>query len=371
MARCKTGTQTQTVLFPKSWTTARARAWLRRHGKKAGKVDITGNRLRFRQMDPSSCQKGNYATIPLGRAGIQAVICCPKRSGRNGLGALGIEPLTIAAVGVGAVGIPFLLGFFGSKATEAPPSAPGEAPDACGPEQVKAAYVGAATGAVSGAATGASFGPWGAAIGAGVGGGVAFLSNKCGMQKTNEAKKALCKNADKVNTELGKHQAAVPGWDKLSCDQKIGIMAVFGPATLLTGATTAATIAAANIAKGGLCRATDQAISRLKSAGAKIPGGIEGWSCDQKAAFVLALGPAGVLLAFTGVLTGALATNTVKEVERTFKAASDEVAAISKKLGIKVPDISVGGTAGSVLHKVGIGQWSDIIPNPMTRITIE
>ena len=76
--RCPISTVTQTVIFPKSFGVAKARAWLRAHGEKAGKVDRKTGSLRFRQMPPSKCRKGNYATLPMGSSGIRKVICCPK-----------------------------------------------------------------------------------------------------------------------------------------------------------------------------------------------------------------------------------------------------------------------------------------------------
>jgi len=75
--RCRTSTVTQSVVFPKAWGLARARAWLRAHGLKADKVDRTAHTLRFRQRAPKACQRGNYATISMGSTGIRKVICCP------------------------------------------------------------------------------------------------------------------------------------------------------------------------------------------------------------------------------------------------------------------------------------------------------
>lgn len=77
--RCPVSTEIQAILFPQIFSVAKARTWLRRHNKKAGKVHRTQGYLRFRQLPPSRCRQGNFATIPLGRCGIKAVICCPKR----------------------------------------------------------------------------------------------------------------------------------------------------------------------------------------------------------------------------------------------------------------------------------------------------
>ena len=86
-----------------------------------------------------------------------------------------------------------------------------------------------------------------------------------------------------------------------------------------------------------------------------LPKGIEDWSCDQKAAFVVALGPLGVTAAFGGVLTGTLAINAKDEVARNFERAKAAVKDISKKLGVKVPEVKIGGTAGAVAKKFGLG----------------
>jgi hypothetical protein len=76
--RCARGLVAQSVTFPASYGVGPARTWLRRHGLVAAKVDRTANRLRFRQRDPATCQRGNFATIAMGATGIQQVLCCPK-----------------------------------------------------------------------------------------------------------------------------------------------------------------------------------------------------------------------------------------------------------------------------------------------------
>jgi hypothetical protein len=44
----------QSVLFVKTaWTKERAVAWLKRHGHRYGKVHVTENYLRYRQLDPA------------------------------------------------------------------------------------------------------------------------------------------------------------------------------------------------------------------------------------------------------------------------------------------------------------------------------
>lgn len=78
-ARCSLSLVTQSVVFPKSFGVKAAKRWLREHKLKAGKVDRQANTLRFRQVGPSVCRRGEFATIPMGNTGIQKVLCCPKR----------------------------------------------------------------------------------------------------------------------------------------------------------------------------------------------------------------------------------------------------------------------------------------------------
>ena len=94
-----------------------------------------------------------------------------------------------------------------------------------------------------------------------------------------------------------------------------------------------------DIGKEG-CRAVNNAIAQLRRAGANVPT-MSGWSCDQKIAFVAALGPAGVTLIITGALTGRLATDTANEVRRLSGRAEDAVRAVSNSLGIKIPDFLI------------------------------
>jgi len=77
--RCSTSTVTQSVVFPKRWGVARARRWLKSHGLRSPKVDRTATELRFRQMPPGKCRRGNFASIPMGKTGVRKIICCPKR----------------------------------------------------------------------------------------------------------------------------------------------------------------------------------------------------------------------------------------------------------------------------------------------------
>lgn len=76
--RCSRGLVTQSVMFPGTFGVAAAKQWLRHYKLKAGKVDRRANTLRFRQMPPSKCVQGNYATKTVGKQGVKLVLCCPK-----------------------------------------------------------------------------------------------------------------------------------------------------------------------------------------------------------------------------------------------------------------------------------------------------
>jgi len=73
----------QTFLFPKDeWNVAQAKAWLKAHAKKYGKVDAKGGHYRFRQFDPKVCRAGRYGTKVWKSGGkeIKAVFCARKTS---------------------------------------------------------------------------------------------------------------------------------------------------------------------------------------------------------------------------------------------------------------------------------------------------
>jgi len=73
--RLEKSAEAQSIIFPTSkYTVVQARAWLKSHGKHAGKVDTTDNYHRFRQFDPGSCST-TPKTIAFGGSGIKAIIC--------------------------------------------------------------------------------------------------------------------------------------------------------------------------------------------------------------------------------------------------------------------------------------------------------
>lgn len=63
----------QSILFKKAsgWNISMAIGWLQMHGYKHGKVDVTTNLLRFRQVEP--VQGAKYRIKPIGD-GIELVI---------------------------------------------------------------------------------------------------------------------------------------------------------------------------------------------------------------------------------------------------------------------------------------------------------
>lgn len=73
-------TEVQTLLFPKSiWNRKSASAWVKKHGFKTSKVDITEDHFRYRQQEPILFQPKSFRTIALkkGPKPIKAVIGRP------------------------------------------------------------------------------------------------------------------------------------------------------------------------------------------------------------------------------------------------------------------------------------------------------
>ena len=67
--------EAQSILFPKeTFTVASAKAWLKKHGYRYGKVDEAGSMHRFRQVDPGEFLKSSFRTISFGDSGILAVV---------------------------------------------------------------------------------------------------------------------------------------------------------------------------------------------------------------------------------------------------------------------------------------------------------
>lgn len=152
-----------------------------------------------------------------------------------------MDPITLI---VGGAAIAYLLG--GKSGAPAPPTQPGGKIDPCSPEAAQQYALAGIQGGASGAAMSG-----GNPYAAGAGAGLAVISNpgfrQCGRDKLNHAKKELCKKANKLKDEIERKFGTIgmsdSKWDKLSCDEKIAYMAALGPYG--TAALLAGTIAIA------------------------------------------------------------------------------------------------------------------------------
>lgn len=138
-----------------------------------------------------------------------------------------MDPITIVVAGSAAL---FFLLRDGVSAPPTPGTPPAE--DPCSPERVQQLVLGSVQGAAAGAQTGT---PAGAGAGAGLAllGGLTGRDLKCGGTKWNAAKAALCAKAEKVKlaVEARFGDSVIPDskWKKLSCDEKIAYVAALGP----------------------------------------------------------------------------------------------------------------------------------------------
>ena len=103
------------------------------------------------------------------------------------------------------------------------------------------------------------------------------------------------------------------------------------------------------------CANADKVYKELLKAGAALPkqSKWDALSCDQKLAFVAALGPWGVGMLAGGALLGGFASDAAGQFKKWGPKAGAAVADLSKKLGVKVPDI--GGAVSSLAKSVGLG----------------
>lgn len=135
------------------------------------------------------------------------------------------EPVTIAAVGVGAVG-----GWAWLRKKLGAPIPPAPAPGCTSAQQAAVAQQTVASTA-GGAATGAAAGPIGAGVGAGVGalnGIFGLAGGPCGAalgkgisKAVGDVGKTACAKADAIYAEIQKRGGTIPGYAKLTCDQKL------------------------------------------------------------------------------------------------------------------------------------------------------
>lgn len=75
----------QSVQFPrKKWTKAQACSWLKRHKYKCGKVDVTLNELRYRQIAPSRCGRwfGSFTIRSKSKKKNIRLLSCALKKGR-------------------------------------------------------------------------------------------------------------------------------------------------------------------------------------------------------------------------------------------------------------------------------------------------
>ena len=152
----------------------------------------------------------------------------------------------------------------------------------------------AIAGAAAGGATGAAAGPYGAGAGAGIAIAPGLL--QCGPDKFNKAKKFLCANADKV-------------------------------------------------------------VAKLKAKGAKIPKQWKKFSCDEKIAWVAALGPTGITMVLAGALLGKFSTDAVNETKRFAEFAAKTAGKYGNAAKDAAKDFggSVSDAGKSVAKSIGIG----------------
>ena len=101
-----------------------------------------------------------------------------------------------------------------------------------------------------------------------------------------------------------------------------------------------------------LCANVDSVVRQLRAKGAVLPNGFDSWSCDQKLVFLSAIGPLMIQAILAGALVGGLATGAAQYVKAGFASASKALTDYAKQLGISVPSIGVGGTAGDIIHHV-------------------
>lgn len=83
------------------------------------------------------------------------------------------------------------------------------------------------------------------------------------------------------------------------------------------------------------CANADRVYYLLKSKGASVPkqSTWDKLSCDQKVAFVFALGPYGSVMVATGALAGGFVTNAAKEMKKYGGQAAKAVNRVAASLG--------------------------------------
>ena len=108
--------------------------------------------------------------------------------------------------------------------------------------------------------------------------------------------------------------------------------------------------------KGQLCANADRVYAKLKAAGADTPSTSKwnGLSCDQKMAFIAALGPYGVPMLVAGALVSGFVSNAAGEFKRYGGAAAKSLGSAAKSFSDSVTS-SASSAASSVAKSVGLG----------------
>lgn len=101
------------------------------------------------------------------------------------------------------------------------------------------------------------------------------------------------------------------------------------------------------------CAKVNKVIAELRNEGASLPKDIDKWSCDQKIAFVAALGPYGVACLAAGSLVVGMSGNAAKEVQKYGDQANRAAQAAIAKSGVDAAAKAVGNAATDAAQKLG------------------
>ena len=98
--------------------------------------------------------------------------------------------------------------------------------------------------------------------------------------------------------------------------------------------------------KNMLCKNADKLYAKLKAKGAALPkqSKWDGLSCDQKLAFIVALGPYGASMLVAGALVGGFATDAAKEFQKYGKDAAKKLGSAGKDFSDAVSNVTSGVT---------------------------
>lgn len=117
-------------------------------------------------------------------------------------------------------------------------------------------------------------------------------------------------------------------------------------------------LSAINRAKANLCRKADRVVAQIRGRGGVVPKGYDSLSCDQKVAFVAALGATaglGLAVVLGGSLVGGLASASGQELTRLADRAKGSVRGFENAVSSTIENI--GDTASNLAKKIGLGQY--------------